>query len=532
MPARRPRFSRVTFSLLAGLSAVLALGALVASGGQRNAVAARAPLSRAQLSALLGSESSMAANPRGVAGRGVTQAIRSRSQGNSDCGAPYGYLTTQGPWIVEAKDPNCRIRLAGTTWYGMQSTNWTLAGLNFEPYGVILSTIKRLGFNSIRIPFSNQVIEQNSKLLVKHSLLVAQDFPPKLKIHPLQILDKVVAAARDLGLMVILDDHFATARSAKDTRNGAAVHHVARGFATNRDITPWGISRKQWVADWLSLTARYKPYDNVIGFDLWNEPHTQFQRHPWNLHDYLNLGATWGPCSKKLCGSLASHWKPSSDWVSAAELAGNAVLRKNPHLLMFVEGVQLYPDPSLKRKVEPYWWGSILKGVATDPVKFIVSNQLVYSPHEWGPWKCCGLDGEFSRYTTQKSIFKIFDQNWGYILHNKAVQAPIWLGEFNTCNSPQRHTKYAPAVKTPQACVSSPQKGSQGQWFHILIQYLQQHPMIGWSYYPLNATNAIDQASNNSVLGCPWGTTPRKCPDPWNQPRLPALMSALRSIQK
>ena len=186
-----------------------------------------------------------------------------------------------------------------------------------------------------------------------------------------------------------------------------------------------------------------------------------------------------------------------------------------------MEGVQLYPAPTQAHGVEAYWWGSILKGVADDPVHFTVPNHLVYSPHEWGPWKCCGLPLEFSKKTTYASVTKIFNQNWGYILTDPKVQAPIWLGEFNTCNSVQLHPAWGPKITYANHCVYNKPKGSQGQWFQILIQYLEKNPEIGWSYYPLNGTNAEDEASNNSVLD-----------KTWSRPSLPVLMSALKLIEK
>jgi hypothetical protein len=158
--------------------------------------------------------------------------------------------------------------------------------------------------------------------------------------------------------------------------------------------------------------------------------------------------------------------------------------------------------------------------VTTDPVQFTHSNQLVYSPHEWGPWKCCGLPNEFyNKMTSYRSVKKIFDANWGFILQMRDPH-PIWLGEFNTCNSRQLHPDYGPPIRKAALCVANKKPGTQGQWFQILIQYLRYHPEIGWSYYPLNGTNAEDHTSNNSILD---GT--------WMKPRLPALMTALKTIE-
>jgi endoglucanase len=348
----------------------------------------------------------------------------------------------------------------------------------------------------------------------------------------MDILDDVVQYAKSIGLMVILDDHFAIARSAKETSKNV----VRRSTKSNLAVPVQGISQQQWISDWVGLTNHFINDQNVVGFDLFNEPHTQFVKGKWSLTDYLTDGATWGPCTAKLCGKKASLLQSSSDWPTWAEAAGDAILAVNPHLLMFVEGVQLYPAPNMKSGVEPYWWGSILKGVATDPIKFVVggspvTNQLVYSPHEFGPWKCCGLANEFNYNTSYKSIAKVFSQNWAYILNSKTsgVEAPIWLGEFNTCNAPEPHDKYSP-VPTAAKCIANTKHGSQGQWFQIMIQYLKANPEIGWSYYPLNATNALDQRSNNSLLGCPFGKH-APCTDPWHQVRLPGLLTDLKTIE-
>jgi endoglucanase len=469
---------------------------------------------------LLGSTSSMgvAIKPSETnAAQAAQPAMKSK---NAKCSGPRGWLRTQGVWIVEAKQPSCKVRLAGVTWYGMQSTNWVLAGLNFQDYHIILKEIKNLGFNSIRIPLSDQLVKENPKLTISKRYLLAQSGLPA-HLHPLQLLDRIVTTANSLGLMIILDNHFSEARPASQTVNNIAFGHASKSVSNN---TIWdaGYSETQWIKDWVELAKRYKSDSNVIGFDLRNEPHTNYQhgQKHWNVHEYLTAGATWGACPT-LCGKQAKLWNPSSDWVAAAEKAGDAVQAVNSHLLLFVEGVQLYPDPGQKRGVEAYWWGSILKGVASNPIHFTVPNQLVYSPHEWGPWKCCGLPNEFSKKTSPASIIKIFNQNWGYILTDPKVQAPIWLGEFNTCNSVQLHPKWGPRITYANHCVYNKPKGSQGQWFQILLQYLAKNPEIGWSYYPLNGTNAEDEASNNSVLD-----------KTWSKPSLTALMNALKAIEK
>ncbi len=85
----------------------------------------------------------------------------------------------------------------------------------------------------------------------------------------------------------------------------------------------------------------------MVGFDLMNEP---------------KLSATWGS------GNL------STDWNIAAEKCGNAVLAKNPDVLIIVEGVQWYGNFS-------FWWGGNLMAARDTPLRLAYENRLVYSTH-------------------------------------------------------------------------------------------------------------------------------------------------------
>jgi endoglucanase len=388
-----------------------------------------------------------------------------------------GWLHTSGAWIVDAR--GCEVHLVSVNWYGMETTNYVPAGLNFQPYKSILAVIKQLGFNSVRLPVSEQMVRYNSKLRVK-SGYIKKD--PELKgLHPLQVLDRIVAEAHRLGLLIILDNHSSAASSPRRSTIEALWNRY---------------TQKGWIHDWETLAARYKNNPTIVGYDLRNEPHTNGPG-PWTLKAYLKQGATWGKYPSKL-------WNPATNWPAAATKAGNALLAINPHALIFVEGVELYPDPTKKGGAEAYWWGSILKGVALEPVILKVPHQLVYSTHEWGPWK--GSSARFTKKSTYKSMVKIMTANWGFITQSKdpRIQAPIWLGEFNTCN-------------TSAKCAQNKKPGSQGLWFQWMLEYLKNNPQIGWSYFPINGTNAANQPSNNSILN-----------PAWSKPQLTGLMTGLK----
>jgi len=371
-----------------------------------------------------------------------------------------GYWHTDGSRIVDSR--NRTVRIAGVTWYGMESDYWVPAGLDYQPYTKIMDEVKLLGYNTIRLPYSNQLVEQNP--LVTQMIAANPQFQGR---HAMDVMDAIVGYAHQIGLKIILDDHRCKASTRK------TVNYL--------DEPLWyapGYPESAWIADWQSLAQRYQGNSTVIGFDLRNEPHT-VGPGPWNLHAYLAQGATWGPYN--------GVDNPATDWRLAAERAGNAVLTINPHLLMFVEGLQMYPDGRQPSGVSTYWWGSSLGGARLYPLQFFVPHQLVYSPHDWGPWK---WNMQWLRRPTYASIQQVWQEHWSFLTEGSEA-VPIWMGEFGTCtNNPK--------------CVDVQETGNQAEWFHLLLRYLHDHPAIGWSFFALNGTNSNDHAANNGLLSPRW----------------------------
>ncbi len=128
------------------------------------------------------------------------------------------------------------------------------------------------------------------------------------------------------------------------------------------------------------------------------------------------------------------------NWPAAAERAAEQIQQINPHLLIFVEGVDEYDSTY-------YWNGGQLRGVAQYPVVLRRAKHLVYSAHDYGPnlyqqpW--------FNSTTTYQSLSTLWDQTWGYV--SSGDTAPVWVGEFGTTN-----------VATD---IVNDDAGAQGQWF-------------------------------------------------------------------
>jgi endoglucanase len=249
-----------------------------------------------------------------------------------------------------------------------------------------------------------------------------------------------------------------------------------------------------WIRDWQTLVRRYRNNPAVIGVDLRNEPHT-VGSSPWTLNDYLHRGATWGPYN--------GVDNPATDWRLAAERGGNAVLAVNPHLLVIVEGIGVYPDAGSPNGVESSWWSGLLTPVRRYPVVLSVPHRLVYSVHEWGPVK---WPMAWFRHMTYAGLVRAWHHAWAYLLDQPSAPyaAPVLLGEFGTCTD-------------RPACYNT-HPGGQAAWFASIVRFLREHPALSWSFFALNGTNSNDCATDNGLLT--WA---------WNNLRVPGLQSKLTS---
>jgi len=180
------------------------------------------------------------------------------------------------------------------------------------------------------------------------------------------------------------------------------------------------------------------------------------------------------------------------------------MLAVNPHLLLFVEGIQQYPDSTQPGGLDTYWWGGILTTARQYPVALDFPNQLVYSPHEYGPFKY--QQPFFGPHMSYTGLQHMWRKHWAFLEHG-ASPVPIFIGEFGTCGPSAR-------------CVNDSAPGSQGAWFQMLMRYLRQHAEISWSFWALNGTNPEGSDQPNYILGADWRTV-----------RLHQLIDALRDIE-
>ncbi|MEU1195468.1 cellulase family glycosylhydrolase [Streptomyces sp. NPDC005813] len=282
-----------------------------------------------------------------------------------------GYWHTSGRQILDSADRP--VRIAGINWFGFETGNHVVHGLWSRDYKSMIDQMKSLGYNTIRLPYSDDLF----KGTVPDSIDFSGGKNADLQgLDSLQVMDRIVAYAGRDGLKVILDRH------RPDSGGQSALWYTA------------AVPESTWIAGLKALAARYAGQDTVIGIDLHNEPHDP---------------ACWG------CGDTAV------DWRLAAQRAGNAVLSVNSRLLVFVEGVQTYNGVS-------GWWGGNLMGAGQYPVQLDVANRVVYSAHDYAT--SVAQQSWFSDPSFPANMPGVWDKYWGYLF--KQNIAPVWVGEFGT----------------------------------------------------------------------------------------------------
>ncbi|MER7899037.1 cellulase family glycosylhydrolase [Streptomyces sp. NPDC096046] len=292
-----------------------------------------------------------------------------------DAQAGAGYWHTSGRQILDAAGQP--VRIAGVNWFGFETANHVVHGLWARDYKSMIDQMKSLGYNTLRMPYSDDILKPGT---MPDSISHDGKNTDLRGLTSLQVLDRIVTYAGQSGLKIVLDRH------RPDAAGQSALWYTS------------AVPESTWIANLKALAARYKGNSTVVGIDLHNEP-----RDP----------ACWG------CGDT------SRDWRLAAQRAGNAVLSVNPELLIMVEGVQSYNGVN-------GWWGGNLMGVAEHPVRLDVPNRLVYSAHDYAtsvaqqPW--------FSDPSFPANMPGIWDKYWGYVF--KQNIAPVWLGEFGTTLQP------------------------------------------------------------------------------------------------
>lgn len=289
---------------------------------------------------------------------------------SSDFIAP---LHTHGRHILDSA--GTIVRLTSINWYGASDVLFTPSGLDVRHRDEIAALIRKMGFNSIRLPYSDELVRSNP--IVAPELLSAN--PDLIGMPALDILTAVVQALTDAGLAVIMNNHITQATwccgtHLDDMCDGRWYNDFLGSTCRIRQ------SEEDWIQNWETIMRPHVRNPLVIGADLRNE-----------------VRAIWGTLS----------W---SQWADAAEKASERLLALNPDWLMVVEGISSAND---------------LSKVAERPIILSVPNRVVYSSHVYS-WSGWGALWPYSK-RPYESFAKDMRKNWAYLLEEDI--APVWVGE-------------------------------------------------------------------------------------------------------
>ena len=281
-------------------------------------------------------------------------------------------LRASGRYIFDAE--GTRVKLASINWYGASDEFNLTGGLDVRHRSEIAATIRRLGFNSVRLPYSDEMVMKNPLIPSKH-LTANPDLHGKTA---LEVYEAVVSALSEAGIAIIINNH--------NTQSTWFTGMTLCDATWHNDYLPSVFCRirqteEEWIEHWEAVMKRFVDNPFVIGADLRNEVHGFYGTVTWDR------------------------------WAQACEKAGERLLKMQPNWLMFVEGLSSAND---------------LSGALTRPVVYSVPERVVYSAHvyAWSGW------GSLSPFNKRKypSFRAEMRRKWAYLLESNT--APVWVGEF------------------------------------------------------------------------------------------------------
>ncbi|KAE9364732.1 glycoside hydrolase family 5 protein [Stipitochalara longipes BDJ] len=295
--------------------------------------------------------------------------------------SPYPFhtpLQTKGRDIVDRNDR--RVKLSSVNWYGGSDELFIPSGLDIQHRSEIARLIRHLGFNSVRLPYSDELVMSNPK--IEADLLSAnQDL---VGLRALDVYVAVVESLTEAGIAVIPNNHITQAAWC------CGINLCDTAWYNNHlgPVCRVSQTEDQWMENWVQVMSFFTNNSLVIGADLRNEPRGLWGTMPW------------------------------AKWATAAESVGNKLLAINPDWLMFVEGVSSSND---------------LSGVRKRPVLLDIPNRVVYSAHvySWSGWG--SREGIYAKRPFL-SFVKSMKENWAYLLEENI--APVWVGEFGGPHEP------------------------------------------------------------------------------------------------
>ena len=313
-----------------------------------------------------------------------------------------------------------QIMLKGINWFGMEGQNgWRPNGLQTRDYKNIITQMKSLGFNAVRMPFCPATLHGQTPGYIEYANGKNADLAG-LKSDV--IMDKIVAELNRQEMFVIVDMHSLDCQTLGDLW-----------------YQSW-YPQQYWINDWKVVAQKYAALEYFVGFDLKNEP----------------VAATWGTGQP-------------NDWKLAIEAITPELLTIAPNKLIFAEGV--HSNPFCSSGVN-HWYGGNLEPMGCVPIDAskVPTSKLVFSPHVYGP--DVYNQPYFDDYQFPNNLPAIYERDFGF-LHDQgyAIALGEWGGKMGNqggnWKDPIVQSKLAEYLRSKKICNTfwwswNPESGDTG----------------------------------------------------------------------
>jgi len=297
-------------------------------------------------------------------------------------------LRTRGRYVVDAL--NQRIKWACGNWHGLEQTTGVPGGLHLVPIVELVARIRNLGFNCIRLPFSVQHVLNDPP--INNSAVSAN--PQFVNATWRTMFRATIHAISQAGLMVILDRHMLWAGNNPSNFSLATGLWYANGISASDNVKALEVLAEMTANESL-----------VVGMELINEP-----------HDVIPGSWPDGGPEEPIFIDWGSN-DPRHDLLMYYETAGNAVLAKNPNLLIILDGICA---------------ATTLDHVRNKPVHLSLPDRIVYSVHSYPFYDTRGMMYDATRRCVQGALAIMVLQLclWQWWLRNGT---PTVCAEWTAC---------------------------------------------------------------------------------------------------
>jgi endoglucanase len=264
---------------------------------------------------------------------------------------------------------NIKFDFKGVNWYGFDTKARCLEGLMDNNLDFYFEKLKHYKFNSIRLPVSLELILYDKEVVSND--LVSKE-PRLFNKTPLEMVHGFFDAILPYEINVLIDIH--------RLRYGVSnpLWYIPNNHNYTEDLLIDGFN---------VIISKFKNYPIFLGIDLYNEPHY--------IADYGSENKT-------------------TDWKLFIEksLQNFDLLFSNDLFLVFINGID---------------WGKNMSQFGNNlpiiPPSF--SNQIIYSPHLYGPALTyfASLEKEY--------LYSVWDSLFGYLNDTVSIFIGEWGGKMS-----------------------------------------------------------------------------------------------------